>query len=219
MQRNLPSITLSFGDTVITPTVSLKNLGVTMDQNLDWTEHVSETAQKCNKIVFPLSKHGASLSQSVLAKLVQTLVIPHATYCAPVWGGLSVTQCQRLQKTLNRAARVVTKTPRRAHITPVLQQLGWRSVETSIKQRDAMLVNHILHSPLAPVDLRSQFVRRADVSQRRTRAKQNALELPAVKTELARRSLLFRASHLWNRLPDEVTELVSKSLFKSKLPF
>ena len=65
----------------------------------------------------------------------------------------------------------------------------------------------------------SQFVRRADVSQRRTRAKQNALELPAVKTELARRSLLFRASHLWNRLPDEVTELVSKSLFKSKLPF
>ena len=76
MQRNLPSITLSLGDTVITPTVSLKNLGVTMDQNLDWTEHVSETAQKCNKIVFPLSKHGASLSQSVLAKVVQTLVIP-----------------------------------------------------------------------------------------------------------------------------------------------
>ena len=50
MQRNLPSITLSLGDTVITPTASLKNLGVTMDQNLDWTEHVSETAQECNKI-------------------------------------------------------------------------------------------------------------------------------------------------------------------------
>ena len=114
---------------------------------------------------------------------------------------------------------MITKTPRRAHITPILGQLGWRSIEANIKQRDAMLVHHILHSPLAPVELRSQFVRRAEVSQRRTRAKRNSLELPAVKTELAKRSLLFRASHLWNRLPDEVTELVTKSLFKSKLPF
>ena len=65
-------------------------------------------------------------------------------------------------------ARVVTKTPRRAHITPLLQQLGWRSVETSVKQRHAMLVHLILHLSLAPVDLRSQFVRRVDVSQRRT---------------------------------------------------
>ena len=219
MQRQLPNITLSLGDAVVTPTTSLKNLGVTMDQNLTWAEHVSETAQKCNKIVFPLSKHGASLSQSVLAKLIQTLLIPHLMYCAPIWGGMCANQRERLQKTLNRAARLVTKTSRRAHITPVLRQLGWRSIEAIIQQRDAMLVHHLLHSPLAPTDLSSQFVLRADVSQRQTRAKRNALELPLVNTEFARRSLVFRAADLWNRLPDEVTDVVPKSLFKSKLPF
>ena len=151
--------------------------------------------------------------------MVQVLVFPHLTYCAPIWGGLCANQRQRLQKTLNRAARMVTKTPRRAHITPILRQLGWRSIEDTVQQRDAMLVHHILHSPLAPMDLRSQFVRRADVSQRRTRTKRNALELPPVKTELAKRSLLYRASNVWNRLPDEVTEDVTKELFKSKLPF
>ena len=82
-----------------------------------------------------------------------------------------------------------------------------------------MLVHHFMHSPLAPTELSSQLVRRADVSQRRTRAKRNALELPPVKTELARRSFLFRAASLWNRLPDEVTDIVPKAIFKSKLPF
>ena len=64
MQRQLPDITLSLGDAVVTPTASLKNLGVTMDQNLTWADHVSETAQKCNKMIFPLAKHGSSLTQA-----------------------------------------------------------------------------------------------------------------------------------------------------------
>ena len=95
-----------------------------MDQNLTWTEHVNEVVQKCNKILFPLAKHGTSLSQAVLAKLVQALVIPHLTYCAPIWGGLCTNQRQRLQNILNRAARIVTTIPRGAHITPILRQLG-----------------------------------------------------------------------------------------------
>ena len=102
---------------------------------------------------------------------------------------------------------------------PILRQLGWRSIENTVKQRDAMLVHHILFSPLAPSDLRSYFVRRTAVSQRQTRAKRDALELPPAKTELARRSVLFRAAGVWNELPAETTEIVWKGLFKSKLPF
>ena len=56
MQRQLSEVVLMVGDAVVTPTAALKNLGVTMDQNLTWAEHVSEIAQKCNKIVFPLIK-------------------------------------------------------------------------------------------------------------------------------------------------------------------
>ena len=63
MQRQLPEVVLSLGDTEITPTLSLRNLGVTMDSNLTWAQHVGETAQKCNKIIFPLVKHSQSLSE------------------------------------------------------------------------------------------------------------------------------------------------------------
>ena len=219
LNRHLSDVSLSVGDAVVTPSNTLTNLGVIMDHNLTWADHVKETAQKCNKIIFPLTKHGSSLSQHVLAKMVQTLVIPHLTYCAPIWGGLCANQRQRLQKVLNRAARMTTKTARRAHITPVLHQLGWRSIEEVVKHRDAMLVHHALYSPCAPPCLRSLFIRRVDVCQRRTRAQQTALELPQVRTELAKRSLQYRAASLWNSLPHEVTNAVSRKLFRSKLPF
>ena len=42
--------------------------------------------------------------EAKLAKLVQTLVIPHLSYCAPIWGALCKKQCKRLQKVMNRAA-------------------------------------------------------------------------------------------------------------------
>lgn len=150
MQRQLPSVTLSIGDAEVTPTPCLKNLGVTMDQNLTWAQHVGEVSQKCNKIIFPLAKHSKSLSATVMGKLMQALVIPHLTYCAPIWGGLCANQRQRLQKTLNRAARVVTKTPRSARMTPVLKQLGWPKIEDAVRHKDAMLVHHAINSSLAP---------------------------------------------------------------------
>lgn len=219
MQRQLPTnITLKIGDAVVTPASSLKNLGVIMDRNLSWDEHVSETAQKCNKIIFPLAKHSHSLSEHVLGKLMETLVIPHLSYCAPVWGGLCANQRQRLQKVINRAARVVTKTPRSAHITPVLTRLGWRSIKDIVKRKDATLVHHAIHSPCAPVSLKSLFKLRTAVSERRTRAKRSALELPPIRTELARHSLPYRAAALWNSLPEQVTDVDHKS-FKALLPF
>ena len=62
MQRQLPEITVSLGDTEITPALSLKNLGVTMDSNLTWAQHVGDTAQKCNKIIFPLIKQSLAVT-------------------------------------------------------------------------------------------------------------------------------------------------------------
>ena len=165
-----------------------------------------------------MAKHSQSLSQPVLAKLVQTVVIPHLSYCAPIWGALCKNQRQRLQKVMNRAARMVTKTPRSAHITPVLERLGWKLIEDMIKHKNAMLVYHVMFSPYAPACLRSMFKPREEVSERRTRAKKNALDLPRVRTELARRSLQYRAAALWNSLPEQVTDAVTKVSFKSRLP-
>ena len=117
------------------------------------------------------------------------------------------------------AARMVTKTPRREHITPILKQLDWRSIEDTIKYRDVTLAHHAIHSPHAPVSVVSLFRSRSEVTERRTRAKRGALELPPVRTTFARRSLRYRAAAEWNRLPECVTSTAKRTIFKSKIPF
>ena len=101
----------------------------------------------------------------------------------------------------------------------MLDRLGWRSIEDMIRHKDAMLVYHAMFSPCALVCLRSLLKSRAEVSERGTRAKKNALDLPRVKTELARRSLQYRAAAVMNALPEQVTDAVTKVSFKSQLPF
>jgi len=56
---------------------------------------------------------------------------------------------QRLQAVQNAAARLVTGTRRRDHITPVLQQLHWLPVRQRVNFKLAVLVFKALHG-LAP---------------------------------------------------------------------
>ena len=53
---------------------------------------------------------------------------------------------KRLQKIQNEAARLVTLTPRREHITPILQSLHWLPVQQRIEYKVLMIVFKTLHN-------------------------------------------------------------------------
>jgi len=131
----------------------------------------------------------------------------------------SATCLSSLEQPNNSQNTKAAKTPRSARMTPVLKQLGWPKIEDAVRHKDAMLVHHAINSSLAPPLLTSLFKPRAEVSQRETRTKHNALELPPFKLGLARRSLEYRAAVVWNALPTQVTDTVGRKAFKSKLPF
>ena len=88
---------------------------------------------------------------------------------------------------------------RRDHVTPVLQSLGWSTIDELLAERDLQNVKHIIVSENGPALLREQFILRSDVSSRRTRAVMDGqLELPRVRKEFARHSFHFRAATAWN---------------------
>ena len=60
------------------------------------------------------------LSPEAAKLLVHSLVISRLDYGNVLLYGLPQTQLSRLQRIQNKAARVITRTPRRDHITPVL---------------------------------------------------------------------------------------------------
>ncbi len=65
--------------------------------------------------------------------LIYAFVSSHLDYCNALFIGLPATSIARLQYIQNSAARILTRTKRSAHITPILADLHWLPVAYRIK--------------------------------------------------------------------------------------
>ena len=172
-----------------------------------WEAHVSLVVRRCYATLRGLSKLSHSLTYDVKKFLIESLVIPHIMYCITVWGGCGATQKKRVQKVLNHCARIVFSVRKFEHVSPLLEELQWASVDMRVCERDIAMIHQLLNSLNAPQCLRNHISYRADVSARDTRAAATGqLQLPRVRTELAKRFFAFRALSLWNEAPAKVRE-------------
>ena len=198
-QKTNTSFSIHFGGDAVSPSPSVKVLGITIDSHLTWDSHVASVVQRCNMILVSLARMRNRLPTETKRLLIEALVFPHIKYCISVWGACCIAQKKRIQKVLNFGARVVSGLSRRDHVTPVLNELGWKCVDDLIRDSDVAVVSRLLTSDSAPQILRSKLVLSSDESARTTRATERGqLRLPRVRTEFGRRGFLFRACQHWN---------------------
>ena len=75
------------GDIEITPSSSVKILGVTVDASLTWEKHISTVLQRCYFTLIGLARMRRRLLRDVKKLLVEALVFPYIRYCLAVWSG------------------------------------------------------------------------------------------------------------------------------------
>ena len=199
--KQSPDFCISFGADIIHQSHSTKVLGVVLHRHLSWHDHVSHLVQKCYCILIGLARTHRRIPRCTKQLLIEALVFPHIRYCLSVWGGCVAGERKRVQRVINFAARIVTGIGRRDHVTPALEQLGWLRVDDMITESDVAVMRRLLYSPHVPGLLSGRVPRRSEVSARQSRGSVSGqLELPRVRTELARRSFLSRAVRAWNDL-------------------
>jgi len=186
----------------ISPVLSARDLGVVMDSTLTFDEHVTQTASKCIASLCQINRAKHVFDRKTLITIIKALVFSRLFYCSSVWGGTSKKNLTKLQNVLNFAARIVTSTRKFDHIQPVLKELEWLTVEATIKLRDAVMMFKCMNN-LAPNYLCDKFIARSNVHSRNTRNK-NKLNIPLCKTATGQRSFLYRATALWNSMPENI---------------
>ena len=195
------SFQLNISNHILHPLPAVKMLGVTVDCTMSWEYHISSVVKKCNSILFCLYKIRHHLTPETRKLLIETHVFPHILYCLSIWGGAPACHLSRIQKVINFGARIVSGAQRRDHISPVVQSLGWHSIQELVVRRDCIGIYRALNDPCAPAAVRSLVTPRSAVSERLTRSVvTGALELPAYRLSLSRRAFSFRAASSWNRL-------------------
>ncbi len=104
---------------------SVRNLGVLFDSNLSFENHVSSI---CKTEFFHLkiiSKLWPMLSMSNAEMLINAFMTARLDYFNALLSGCSPRLINKLQMVHNAAARVLTRTRKYDHISPVLSTLHW----------------------------------------------------------------------------------------------
>ena len=102
-------IKIKLEDQVISKVDHAKSLGLIIDNQLSWSNHVNDLCKKVTSAIGALRRIRALISQSTAVLIYNSLIQPHFDYCSLVWDGLSDQLSDKLQKLQNRAATVILK--------------------------------------------------------------------------------------------------------------
>ncbi len=156
------------------------------------------------------------LSVSDAEKLVHAFMTSRLDYCNALLCGCPASSISKLQIVQNAAARVLTRSRKYDHITPILQSLHWLPIKFRISYKILLLTYKALND-LAPAYLTNLL---SHYNPTRSLRSQNSglLVVPRIaKSTKGGRTFSYLAPKLWNSLPDNVRGSDTLSLFKSRL--
>ncbi len=103
------NFTFQLGSSTITPSKTARNLGVMIDGQLTFSDHIAKTAWSCRFDLFNIKKIRPFLSEHASQLLVQALVLSRLDYCNALLAGLPASSIKPLQLIQNAAARYTFK--------------------------------------------------------------------------------------------------------------
>ena len=114
----------------------MRHLGViVLDQTLSFDDHISVICQSAHFHIRNIGGIRNLLQFDACAILIYALIGSRLKYCNSLLYNIADAMVERLQKVQNQAARILTRSPRRDHITPVLKQLHWLKVRERIRYK------------------------------------------------------------------------------------
>ena len=124
--------------------VKLKSLGVTLDSELSFDQHVNNIVKASNFNIRALRHIRPMLDQTVANTVACSIVSTRPDYCNSLLLGTSTKNIQKLQRVQNTLARVVSGTRKRDHITPILRKLHWLPVAQRLEYKVALITHKVL---------------------------------------------------------------------------
>ena len=113
----------------------LKNLGTTLDSELEMKEHVKSLKKSLLLQLKNISNIRDFLTQDACKQLVTSIMFLKLDYCNFLLFDTTAENIKCLQVVQNNAARLILKKSRRDEATPLLFQLHWLPVRERIQYK------------------------------------------------------------------------------------
>ncbi|XP_061132389.1 uncharacterized protein LOC133152633 [Syngnathus typhle] len=215
-QQFFKETAITIDNRTITQSDTVTNLGVIFDQTLSFQKHIKNITRFAFFHLRNIAKIRPILSIGDPETIIHAFVTSRLDYCNVLLSALPKSRIKSLQLVQNAAARLLSRTRKFDHITPILANLHWLPVHLRCDFKVLLLTYKSLHG-LAPsylVDLVVPYV------PLRNLRSQNATLLAtprAKKMSAGSKAFSIWAPELWNALPMDIRTATSVETFKTRL--
>ena len=210
---NEDNVSVTLGNETIEATNSVELLGIKIDSNLNFNEHVTNLCKKGNQKLHALARISKYLNEDKLKIIMKTFIQSQFNYCPLVWMFHSRTLNNKINKLHERALRIVYKDD---NLT--FQELLDKDNSITIHQRNLQrlatemykIKNHL--SPLPMLELLTEKINTHDLRNKR------CWETYNVRTvNYGTETIRYRGPKTWELVPTDIKESKSLTEFKYKI--
>lgn len=194
---------------------SSKFLGITIDQKLNWAEHLSILSKQISRNIGILYKCRCFVSKHTLRSLYFSFIESHLAYCIEIWGNVDLKYISSLIKLQKKVVRIITFSPYLAHTASLFKELNILPLKKLYLYRIG-IVMYKYNNNLVPSGFRDLFTHNHEVHHYNTRSN-NKLHLPRGKHSQIYKNFTFVSTHVWNRIISNIDINVSLMSYKYNL--
>ena len=189
-----------------------KYLGVDISGSLTWNSHIDRITGSANRTLGFVRRNIKTRMSKVRETAYNTLVRPQLEYASAVWDPHNKNRISQIEQVQRRAARwTVSNFDRKASVTEIVQDLGWRTLDQRRADARLCLFFKILHGLVA--------VPLPDYIQHSTRISRYCHSMTfrqvSTSTDYYKYSFFPLAIVQWNALPQSVACLQNLEVFKT----
>ena len=199
------------------PSRSFRYLGIQIDQNLNWKDHINDIAVKLNRANFLLFKIRNFVNITILKTIYFSIFDSHINYANLVWAQNSnaMSRILTLQK---KAMRIITFQSRNCHSSPLFSKLKLLKFNDKVLLENVLLISEFINS-LLPQVFNSWFTFCSDIHNYETNSSATCKLLkPSFHTNLCgKNSITINAADAWNKAQTSFDNTILNDLTTNKI--
>lgn len=195
---------------------SYKYLGVIIDSNVNWKEHVNELCKKISRGIGILLKLRNFVKIDILIKIYYSIIYPFLIYGIIIWGNTYKTNVKPLTVLQKKAIRIITFSPFRTHSSPHFKELNLLKFPDIVQFCTVLFMHQYLCDTL-PI-IFTEFFKEHKHNYNTRLSSKSTFALPKVRTNYGIFNIRYCGPKAWNSV-DESLKLLSNKAFKRQFKY
>lgn len=188
-----------------------KFLGITIDENLTWKNHIDNVGKACFRNIGVLNKVKLFLPTNTLYTLYCSLVLPYLNYGLLLWGNANKQYMDKILRLQKRAMRIISKSEYLSPTKPLFKRFNTLDIYDMYRKEVAIFMFKYKNNML-PQSFENLFTVHRENHNYHTRNR-NDFRIPVQKI----RTVYSTGPKIWNDLPSNIKAAKSLGQFKSAL--